>query len=80
MEQLTTENELENMIRKFALHNALLHHGKADVKAVLGKLLADRQDLRSQAKQLVDKINPIVTEINSLPYPTRKLGRTMSNN
>ena len=65
MKQLTQKSDLGSTIRKFALQNALLHHGKANAKAVLGKLLSDHQELRPQVKELLEKVNLIVVEINS---------------
>jgi glutamyl-tRNA synthetase len=59
-------SELNQIIRKFALQNALLHSGKADPNAVLGKLMAERPELRAKAKELLNEINEIVSEINSM--------------
>ena len=65
-------SDLEKVIRRFALHNAFLHHGKANDKAVLGKILADRLDLRPQVKELLVEITAIVSEINSKSESTIK--------
>ncbi len=56
---------LESVIRKFTLQNAILHHGKADVKAVLGKILGQYQELRGKIKELMPIVNDIVAQINS---------------
>ncbi len=61
---LTLEIELGNEIRKFALQNALLHHGKADTKAVLGKILGEHPELRSEIKGILKEVQNIVDEIN----------------
>ena len=53
--------------RKYALQNAVFHGGKADAKAVLGKLLAEDPALRSGAKAASVEVARIVAEVNRLP-------------
>jgi glutamyl-tRNA synthetase len=67
-----SETELEILIRKFALQNALLHNGKANPKAVLGKLLSERAELRNRIKQLISQIEGIVNDVNSISEPEIK--------
>ena len=38
---MSPASELEKVIKKFALQNALFHHGKANAKAVLGKIMSE---------------------------------------
>ncbi len=52
--------------RKYALQNAVLHGGKADAKAVLGKILAEQPDLRPKARELVGEVGDVVREVNAL--------------
>lgn len=61
---LAPTSDLDKSIRKFVLHNALLHNGKADAKSALGKLLGEEPELRPRVKELYKEINSIVTEIN----------------
>ncbi|MCS7096561.1 MAG: glutamate--tRNA ligase [Nitrososphaerota archaeon] len=63
---------LEELIRKTALLNAVRHEGKAQAGAVLGKVLAERQDLKSRAKELILLVNKIVGEVNALPASEQK--------
>jgi glutamyl-tRNA synthetase len=63
---LVVESDLEAIIRKFALQNALVHHGKANAKAVLGKILGENQELRGSVKELMPVVNIIVDQINSI--------------
>jgi glutamyl-tRNA synthetase len=56
----------EQTIRIYAAYNALQHGGEANPKSVLGKLMGEVPELRSQAKELIPKINDIVTEVNAL--------------
>ncbi|MHA1672253.1 MAG: glutamate--tRNA ligase family protein, partial [Promethearchaeota archaeon] len=48
------------------LKNAIHFKGTANPKAVLGKLMRDRPDLRSQAKTLKTLVYQIIEEINAL--------------
>lgn len=66
------KGELYEKIRKFALHNATQHHGKANANAVLGKLLAEHPELRSRVKEILEEIKGIVREINSKSEVTIK--------
>jgi glutamyl-tRNA synthetase len=58
--------DAEQIIRKYALQNAVLYKGKANPKAVVGKVLADTPELRSRARELIPLIQDIVDEINSM--------------
>jgi glutamyl-tRNA synthetase len=54
------------MIRKYTLANAIKYDGKANAKAVIGKLFAERPDLRDQAHELMDHIRRMIDEVNAL--------------
>jgi glutamyl-tRNA synthetase len=71
---LTLENdpELKKLIRKAALLNAVSHDGKAQAGALVGKILGERQDLRTKVKELSTLINTIVNEVNSLSIAEQK--------
>jgi glutamyl-tRNA synthetase len=56
----------ERIIRKYALQNAVLYKGKANPKAVVGKVLADAPELRPRAKELIPLSQRIVEEVNSM--------------
>lgn len=58
--------DLEATIRKYALQNAVLYAGKANPKAVQGKVLAESPELRSRVKEVLPLIASIVDEVNSL--------------
>jgi len=58
--------ELQKLIRKYALQNALLHDGKANYKAVMGKIMAENPSLRRRAKELIQEVKGVVEEVNSL--------------
>src|SRR5256885_15027118 len=53
--------------RKLALQNAVFHGGKADVKAVLGRMLAEDASLRGRAQEVADHVERVVADVNRLP-------------
>jgi glutamyl-tRNA synthetase len=57
---------LEELVRKYALHNAILHDGKADSNAVIGKVLAVKPELKSEIKEVMEVIKSVVLEVNKL--------------
>jgi glutamyl-tRNA synthetase len=53
-------------VRKYALQNAIEYDGKGKAGSVLGRVLAERSDLRPQAKRLMNLIDFEVEQANSL--------------
>ena len=66
MSILSFKDEIKEIIKKHALINATSHEGKANVDAVIGRLLGERVELRKKAKELKDFVSTIVFEINKL--------------
>jgi glutamyl-tRNA synthetase len=64
--------ELKELIRKTALINAAQHDGKAQAGAILGKILGEKAEFRTQVKELSTLINEVLTEVNSLPLQKQK--------
>ena len=58
--------------RKYALQNAILHGGKAEAKAVLGKLLAEDPSLRSRAREASAHVETVVAEVNRLDVESQR--------
>ncbi len=58
--------------RKYALQNAVLHGGKAEAKAVLGKLLAEDPSLRSRAEEVAAVVARVVVAVNGLDPEVQK--------
>jgi len=56
----------KKIILKYALLNAIQHDGKADIQAVLGKILGEKPELKNKIKEIIPEIKKTVTEINSL--------------
>ncbi|MEM0319881.1 MAG: hypothetical protein QXS67_00500 [Candidatus Nezhaarchaeales archaeon] len=63
---MTLLDDVIQLIRKHALINAYEHGGRAIQGPVLGKVIAERPDLRSQAKSLVNLVAQIVNEVNRM--------------
>ncbi|MCI2415063.1 MAG: glutamate--tRNA ligase [Candidatus Aramenus sp.] len=58
--------ELEELIYKHALANAVKHDGKAQVGPVVSKVLGERPELKSNAKQLVKEVEKVIGKVNSM--------------
>jgi glutamyl-tRNA synthetase len=71
---LTLENDqaLRELIRKAALLNALQHSGKAQAGALVGRIISERQDLKTKAKELSSLIGKVVSEVNSISSEEQK--------
>ncbi|ABM80402.1 glutamyl-tRNA synthetase [Hyperthermus butylicus DSM 5456] len=52
--------------------NAVGHGGRAAVGPVMGKIMAERPDLRPQAKQIVAIVREVVEEVNKLSLEEQK--------
>jgi glutamyl-tRNA synthetase len=57
---------MKSIIRKYALHNALLYNGKASKGAVLGKVLSENPTYKTKIEQLKKEIAIIVSTVNAL--------------
>ena len=65
--------DLEAVIRKYALQNAVQFDGKATMGSVLGKVLAENPELRSKAKETSALAKGVIDEVNKLsPDAQRK--------
>jgi glutamyl-tRNA synthetase (EC 6.1.1.17) len=59
--------ELEEIIYKHALANAVKHEGRAQVGPVVSKVLAERPDLKAKVKEVVEMAKKVVERVNSMP-------------
>ncbi|NJE30749.1 glutamate--tRNA ligase [Thermococcus sp. 18S1] len=57
---------VEELILKYALINAYTHKGKANPKAVIGKVLGENPELRPKAKEVIPIVNEIVEKVNGM--------------
>ncbi|MGB8781296.1 MAG: glutamate--tRNA ligase [Candidatus Bathyarchaeia archaeon] len=60
------------LVRKFALLNAVKHGGKAQTGAVVGKILGERPEYRDKVKEVSALIDEIVEEVNGLSPDEQK--------
>src|SRR3989344_5407559 len=63
---------MDKEIEKFALHNAIKYEGKANPGAVLGQVFADDPKRKEQTKELAQKVQVIVKQVNSLSLEEQK--------
>ena len=69
---------MKEVIRKYALQNAVKYNGKASVSAIVGKVLKELPSLKSNISKITDEIRNIVEEVNllSLEDQIRELKRS----
>jgi glutamyl-tRNA synthetase len=58
--------KLKEIIRKIALLNAIRHDGEAQAGPVVGKILGEKSEFRTKAKELLALVNCVVQEVNNL--------------
>ncbi len=64
--------EVKRLLKGFALLNAVEHSGKAAVGPVMGKLMAERPDLKPYAREIARIAAEVVREVNSLTLNEQK--------
>ncbi|NPA47527.1 MAG: glutamate--tRNA ligase, partial [Thermococci archaeon] len=57
---------MRETIMKHALINAVQHGGKANLKAVIGKVLGENPELRSKAKEIIPVVREVVEAVNGM--------------
>ncbi|MGC8582642.1 MAG: glutamate--tRNA ligase [Thermoproteus sp.] len=57
---------LEDVVLKYALLNAVKYGGRAEPKAVMSKIMAERPDLRSRAREIKALVDSVVEKVNSM--------------
>lgn len=63
---------MREKIMKYALQNAVFYEGKANPKAVLGKVLGSEPELRARAAQVRIEAEQVVSEVNRLSLEEQK--------
>src|SRR3989338_2065331 len=59
---------MKELILKYALQNAVKFKGKANIGAVIGKVLAENPQLKEKMKDISKEAKQIVDEVNSMPF------------
>ena len=57
---------VHDVIRKYALQNAVFFKGTANPKSVVGKVLGECPELRSRSAEIIPMIDDIVSEVNKM--------------
>ena len=63
-----TAEKIQHEARKFALQNAVQFNGKANEKAVAGKVIAALKKDGISPAQIVPLVSKVVSEVNSMPF------------
>ena len=66
------EKEIKEIIWIIGLKNAIEFQGKPNKKAVMGKLMAQREDLRPHTKKVIPLLDEIIPEISKLSIEQQK--------
>ncbi len=66
------DKETEDLIRAFALQNAVGHGGKASPKAVIGRIVSERPEVRKDIGKMIPVVESVVNEINALSIEKQK--------
>lgn len=79
---LCEKMDLREIVLKHTIRNALLYDGKANLKSVLGKVLAENPDLKKRIKDVIETAKEVVERINSMKLEeikelAKKLGITI---
>ena len=61
-----SDDNTEALIRKYALQNAVFFKGKANPKAVVGKVLGENPEYRSKSGELTPLIESITADVNKM--------------
>ncbi|MEM5799666.1 MAG: glutamate--tRNA ligase [Candidatus Aenigmatarchaeota archaeon] len=64
--------KIEEIARKYALINALEFNGKADIQAVIGKIIKEDNNLKEKIKDVAKIVAKVVKEINDLSLDEQK--------
>ena len=63
---------LELVIRKYALQNAVQHNGSANPKAVQGKVLAEQPEMRTRVVEILPLIAQITGLVNGMSVENQR--------
>ncbi|MGQ4833131.1 MAG: glutamate--tRNA ligase [Candidatus Asgardarchaeia archaeon] len=63
---MSIDDTIKRIITKYALLNAIKHDGKASTKAVMSKVIAEKPELRKNARDIAKYVTKVIEEINKL--------------
>ena len=65
-------DEVRELARAYALINAVEHGGRAAVGPVMGKIMAEKPELRPHAREIVAIVREVVAEVNKFSLDEQK--------
>jgi len=65
--------KIQKIARKHALQNAVQFHGKANGKAVVGKVIAALKNESISPKEIIPVVSAVVDEVNNIPFDNQIL-------
>jgi glutamyl-tRNA synthetase len=69
---LVENKELRELVQKATLLNAIQHDGKAQAGPIVGKIVGEKQELKTKVKELSGLISEVVEEVNGLSIEEQK--------
>ena len=63
-----SKDKIQNVARIYALQNAVQFNGKANLKAVVGKVIAVLQKNGFSPKDIIPIVNSVIEDVNKIPY------------
>lgn len=66
------DDETRELVRLYALQNAVRHEEEADVGAVIGTLMGEHPELRENAEEISDEAPEVVTSVNAMDSDERR--------
>jgi len=64
---------MEKIIMKHALANAAEHDGKADFQAVLGRVVAEKPEIKDKIREIIPIIKKIIADVNVIPEKKQQI-------
>lgn len=69
---MNTKDEIELLINRYALKNAVEHNGKAKSGAILGKILNERPELKDNIKNITELVVKVTNDLNKLSFDEQR--------
>jgi glutamyl-tRNA synthetase len=63
-----SKDKIQNVARIYALQNAVQFNGKANLKAVVGKVIAVLQKNGFSPQEIIPIVNLVIEDVNKIPY------------
>jgi glutamyl-tRNA synthetase len=66
------KKQMENLVMKFALSNAVTFNGKAQMGTIIGKLLHEDPEIKNELVTVSKDIQKILQKVNKMPFEIQK--------